>query len=187
MDGFSPGELGFLLQKGTPSALFQWLTASFLARIKSSIAIDAAKSLNKQGWRIARRMTQSTWEQRVRALHDAGYARYQEKTTSMLAETANLLLDRYGGDILKLWKAATHRSDHARQLLKECKGIETSVWTSFFVNTDHLEGIISICRSASPAEGKKVETREYPKSPDQTYHTEKFTLIHRRFDANRSR
>ena len=64
----------------TPSALFELLCASVLysARIDSQIATEAARNLHRRGWRTARAMARSDWEERVRALNQAGYARYQE-------------------------------------------------------------------------------------------------------------
>jgi hypothetical protein len=127
-------ELGISLHKGTPSALFQWLIASLLfsVRIGSSIAVEAAQSLNKRGWKTAQRMAQSTGKQRVQALHEAGYSRYQEKTATMLGDTANLLIDQYGGDIRKLRQTARNRPDEERRLLKECKGLGNTGVDIFF-------------------------------------------------------
>lgn len=127
-------ELGISLQNGTPSSLFQWLTASILfsARIGSSIAVEAAKSINKRGWKAAQQMAKSTWNQRVQVLHEAGYSRYQEKTATMLGETANMLIDQYKGDIRKLRQAAQKRPEEERKLLKQCKGLGNTGVDIFF-------------------------------------------------------
>lgn len=127
-------EIGISLQNETPSSLFQWLNASILfsARIGSAIAVEAAKSLNKCGWKTAQQMAKSTWNQRVEALHEAGYSRYQEKTATMLGDTANMLIDQYKWDIRKLRQAAKKRPDEERKLLKQCKGLGNSGVDIFF-------------------------------------------------------
>jgi endonuclease III len=118
-------ELGIDLGKGTPSALFRWLCASILlsARISSDLAIHAARALSAEGWRTADQMAAATWEQRTRTLNQAGYARYDESTSRMLGDTAQMLLDQYGGDLRKLREAAERDASHERKLLKQCKGL----------------------------------------------------------------
>ena len=67
-------------------------------------------------------MAAATWEQRTRTLNQAGYARYDESTSRMLGDTAEMLLDRYGATA----PAARCRGrdpGRERTLLKECKGI----------------------------------------------------------------
>jgi hypothetical protein len=114
-------ELGIKMERATSSALFRWLCASLLfsARISNEIATEAARALTKGGWTTARKMAASTWEERTRALNHAGYARYDEKTSRMLADTSNLLVKCYNGDLRKLREAAARE----RKLLMECKGI----------------------------------------------------------------
>ena len=118
-------ELGIKLESGTPSPLFRWLCASILfsARIGGVIAAEAARALAKQGWTTARRLADSTWEQRARTLNQAGYARYDERTATMLGQSAELLLERYGGDLRRLRDAAERDPQQERELLKEFKGL----------------------------------------------------------------
>ena len=118
-------ELGIDLAKGTPAVLFRWLCASILlsARISADIAMSAARALADQGWTTAQKMAGSTWEQRTRALNDAGYARYDESTSRMLGDTAGMLLEKYGGDLRRLREEASRNPSAERRLLKECKGL----------------------------------------------------------------
>jgi hypothetical protein len=97
-------ELEIDVAKGTPSPLFRLLCAAALmsARIGSPIAVEATRSLARRGWRSPRKLAESTWEQRVKALNEAGYARYQERTATMLGDLTERLLDVYGGDLRKL-------------------------------------------------------------------------------------
>jgi hypothetical protein len=60
---------------------------------------------------------------RARTLNEAGYARYDERTSSMLGDTSAMLLEKYEGDLRKLREAAGRDPGKERQLLKECKGL----------------------------------------------------------------
>lgn len=118
-------ELGIPIEQGTPSPLFRWLVASILfsARISAATAISAARALDDAGWRTAKAMAESTWEQRTRVLNRSGYARYDESTSRMLGESATMLVERYGGDLRKLREAAGEDPQEERKLLKEFKGL----------------------------------------------------------------
>lgn len=110
---------------GGPSALFRLLCAAILfsARIRADVAVAAARALADQGWTTAEKLAGSTWEQRARVLNEAGYARYDERTATMLGDTAEHLLDRYRGDLRKLRDEAERDPGKERRLLKECKGL----------------------------------------------------------------
>lgn len=113
------------LERETPSNLYQALNLSLLlsARMSSDISVAAARSLKKEGWTTAKKLADSTWRQRVKALNRAGYTRYQERTATMLADTAELLLDRYEGDLRKLREDADRDPVRERKLLKKFKGM----------------------------------------------------------------
>jgi hypothetical protein len=118
-------ELRIDVAKGTPTELYRLLCASTLmsARIGSQISMQAARTLAGRGWRSPRKMAASTWEQRVTALNEAGYTRYQERTATMLGDLTDHLLDRWGGDLRKLREEAERDPKRERRLLKEFKGI----------------------------------------------------------------
>lgn len=118
-------ELGLDLAKNTPSPLFRWLCASLLlsTRISAGLAMDAAKALADNGWTTPEKMAEATWEERVRVLNHAGYARYDESTSTRLADMAERLISDYGGDLRKLREAADHDPETERKLLKQFKGI----------------------------------------------------------------
>src|SRR5918992_2755128 len=118
-------ELGIDVAKNTPAVLYRLLCAAMLmsARIASQIAVEAARNLARRGWRSPKKLAESTWEQRVRALNDAGYTRYQERTATMLGDLTEHLLDRYGGDLRKLRDEAERDPKAERRLLKEFKGL----------------------------------------------------------------
>jgi hypothetical protein len=117
--------LGLDLRPGSASVLFQWLCASLLlgGRIRATAAQQAAEALLRQSWTTAERMAASTWEERTRLLNRSGYARYDESTSRRLGDMAQMLLDRYGGDLCNLREAAHRAPQEERRLLKEFKGV----------------------------------------------------------------
>lgn len=118
-------EIGIDLARGTPSPLFRWLCASLLfsARISAEIAVRAAMALDERGWITAERLAGSTAHQRTQVLNRAGYARYDERTSEMLGELAETVLDRWNGDLRNLREEAGHDPQAERRLVKEVKGI----------------------------------------------------------------
>src|SRR3981081_1623578 len=116
-------ELGIHLERGSPSALFRFLCAALLfsARINHRIALKAAKALAEQVGTTREKLLKASWEERARVLKRSGYARYDERTSTMLGETAKLLLERYKGDLRKLREEAGRDPARERELLKEFK------------------------------------------------------------------
>jgi hypothetical protein len=109
----------------SPGPVFRLLTLALLlsARIRADAAVSAARALAGAGWTTPQALAGATWEQRVRVLNKAGYARYDEKTATMLDHTAALLLDRYGGDLRRLRHEARHDPVVERRLLQQFPGI----------------------------------------------------------------
>jgi len=118
-------ELGIAIERNTPSVLFRWLCAAILfsARISAELARRAASALTEKGWTSPQRMLEAGWAERARVLNLAGYARYDESTSRMLGDTAELLLQRYQGDLRKLRERAEKDPAVERRLLQEFKGI----------------------------------------------------------------
>ncbi|MFP3907319.1 MAG: endonuclease [Acidimicrobiales bacterium] len=118
-------EAGIRLRRNTPAPLFQLLCLSLLvsARISAGIAVAAARALFEAGWTTADKMVAATWEERTRVLNRSGYARYDESTSTYLASTASLVVERYGGDLRRMRVEADGDLDHLRSRLTDCKGI----------------------------------------------------------------
>jgi endonuclease III len=108
-----------------PSPLYQLLVLATLlsARISADVAVAAAKELFAAGYRTPQRMRQATWQERVDALGRGHYRRYDERTSTMLAEAAELLLDRWHGDLRRLRADAGGNPEQIRELLTEFKGM----------------------------------------------------------------
>ena len=111
--------------RNTPSPLFRLLCMALLmsARIDASVAAAATRALADEGWTTPDKLAASTWEQRARTLNESGYARYDERTSTMLGETTDLLLERYGGDLRRLRDEAGGEVAELRRRLGEFKGI----------------------------------------------------------------
>ena len=81
------------------------------------------RSLLDAGWTTPDHLADSTWEERTRVLNRSGYARYDESTARMLAETNGLLMSRWRGDPRRLRAEADHVPERERALLREFTGI----------------------------------------------------------------
>jgi hypothetical protein len=88
-------------------------------RIKSDIAVGAAKEFGKAKLTTPRAMADSRWQDRVDALGSAHYKRYDEQTATALGETAEILLERYSGDLRKLREDAGHDRAEITKLLQK--------------------------------------------------------------------
>ncbi|WP_280430672.1 endonuclease [Nocardia brasiliensis] len=108
-----------------PAPLFQLLVLAELlsTRISADIAVAAAKELIATGYRTPQRIADAQWQELVDALGRARYKRYDESTATRLGANANLVLDKYGGDLRRLGEAAEQDRARAAQLLQEFQGI----------------------------------------------------------------
>jgi hypothetical protein len=106
LEGYGPtyAEAAGIPLRDKPAPLFQLLMLALLSSvpIKAEVAVAAARELFAAGWRTPQRLLGSTWQQRVDALGRASYKRYDESTATALAETAERLLEEYGGDLRRL-------------------------------------------------------------------------------------
>jgi hypothetical protein len=171
-------ELGFDTDVNSPSVLFRLLCALlFSARIRASIGVAAAKALADQGWITARKMADASWAARAQVLNEAGYARYDERTSRWLGETAVLLRDRYDGDLRQLREEAGRDPSEQRRLLKECKGLGDTgvdiffrevqgVWGELYPFADEraLDGAEALGLERDPRQlSKLVNRKEFPR------------------------
>jgi endonuclease III len=108
-----------------PAPLFQLLVLALLlsARISADVAVAAARELFAAGYRTPRAMRTASWQDRVDALGRGHYRRYDERTATMLGDTADLLIDRWGGDLRRLHADAGDDVKRLHELLMTFKGI----------------------------------------------------------------
>jgi endonuclease III len=111
--------------KDTPQPLYRLLVLALLlsARIRGSVAVDSARELYRAGMRDPRRMAEAGWQQRVDALGRGGYRRYDERTATQLGDGAELLTERWGGDLRRMRKEADGDVGELRRLLQEVPGL----------------------------------------------------------------
>ncbi|MFI8230280.1 endonuclease [Streptomyces sp. NPDC085900] len=117
-------EAGITL-RDTPQPLYRLLVLALLlsARIRGSIAVATARELYGAGLRDPRRMAAAGWQRRVDALGRGGYRRYDERTATQLGDGAELLTERWGGDLRRMRKAADGDVAELRRLLQEVPGL----------------------------------------------------------------
>lgn len=118
-------ELRIHVELNTPTALFQLLCFAMLssARIAHDVAAEATRTLRRRGWTTPRSMAGASRDDRVAALNEAGYARYQERTATMLGDAARRLLEEHRGSLRQLRGQAGRDADQERRSLKRLKGI----------------------------------------------------------------
>jgi len=118
-------EIGIDVAANRRSELFCWLIAALLfsARIGHTIALKSARVLLDRGWTTPEKLAHVSWQERVTALDEGGYVRYDERTSTMLGQTAELVIGRYRGDLRNLREAAAHDPARERKLLKDFRGI----------------------------------------------------------------
>jgi hypothetical protein len=172
-------ELGIDLTRNTPSALFRWLCASILfsAPISSRSASEAARALARAGWKTPRKMAASRWEDRVKVLNHAGYARLDESRARILGEVADVLVKRYRGDLRRLREVARQDPRREMGLLKDFKGLGEVgvgifcreiqlVWGEVYPYADEkaLAGAKRLRLGETPEElTRLVKRRDYPR------------------------
>jgi hypothetical protein len=107
-DGRTYADEAGITLRDKPAPLYQLLVLSTLLSvpIKAEIAVAAARELFAAGWRTPQRMAAATWQQRVDALGRAHYVRYDESTSTSLADGAQRVLDVYRGDLRRMRSAA---------------------------------------------------------------------------------
>ncbi|MET9365115.1 endonuclease [Streptomyces sp. NPDC006632] len=119
--------------KNTPQPLYRTLVLADLlsARIRASVAVATSRALHEAGLRDPRRMADATWQQRVDALGEGGYRRYDERTATQLGDGARLLLDEWSGDLRNLREEADGDAGELGALLRRTPGLGPTGVTIF--------------------------------------------------------
>lgn len=116
---------GINIERGTPKPLFELLCGALLfsAPIDARSALRALRALMRADLTTPSKMAQASWQQRVDAITDEGYKRYDEKTATQLGELAERVQHAYHGDLRELRSEARHDPEREKQLLTEFNGI----------------------------------------------------------------
>jgi hypothetical protein len=123
-----------------PAPLFQLLVLAQLlsARIAARIAVAAARELIAAGWTSPDRLRDAPRSRVIAALGRAGYRRYDERSATQLRDMAELVLDRYGGDLRRMATEADHDVGRAAGLVQQVKGIGPTGAGVFLREVQHV-------------------------------------------------
>ncbi|SOB85950.1 endonuclease [Streptomyces sp. 1331.2] len=113
-------EAGITL-RDKPSPLYRLLVLTVLCsvRISADIATAAARELSAAGLRTPRAMADARRGTLIAAFGRAHYVRYDESTATALGQGAELLLDRWHGDLRRLREEAGGDPERIGALLRE--------------------------------------------------------------------
>ncbi|KAL8934647.1 MAG: hypothetical protein Q9216_005800 [Gyalolechia sp. 2 TL-2023] len=93
------------------------------ARISHELAFKSVKCLIEEGYQDIESLSKNTWQERTEVLTRGGYTRYREKTATALGDLADLVNEKYGGNLNNLLDDANSSLARVRSLLKEIEGI----------------------------------------------------------------
>lgn len=116
--------LGIDIDSGSSEEIFKWFLASILfgARIRQDAAVRTYQEFEKHGVLSPDAIQRTGWDGLVRILDAGGYARYDFKTATKLLGIAEMLINRYGGDLNRLHEEARNPRDLELKLM-EFKGV----------------------------------------------------------------
>ncbi len=114
--------------RNSPAPLFQLLLLCSLlsAPIQAEHAVSAAASLFSSGLTTPGRVAHASWQARLDAITWTGYRRFDERTATLLGQTAEQVLHRYQGDLRKLRQAAAGDVQQMHEALQQLQGIGKS-------------------------------------------------------------
>ena len=108
-----------------PGPLYQLLVLATLlsAQIPAATGVAAARELFAAGYRSPKAMSEASWQDRVDALDRGHYRRYDERTATVLGDSADLLSSKWHGDLRKLRDEAGGDARAIASRLTEFPGI----------------------------------------------------------------
>ncbi|PYH91760.1 hypothetical protein BO71DRAFT_421302 [Aspergillus ellipticus CBS 707.79] len=106
--------------------------------ISHDLSERAVNKVIQVGYHDIQKLGGSSWEERTAVLRDGGYNRYREQGATSLGDLADLVNDKYDGDLNNLLKKAHNDRDETRQLIKEIKGLGDLGADLFFNNVQSV-------------------------------------------------
>lgn len=124
----------------TPETLLALLLNAILssARISHELAAKSVACFIEAGYHDVQVLKKASWDEKTAVLTKGGYTRYREKTATMLGELADLLLDKYDGDLNNVLVHTKKDRAQIRAALKEIKGLGDVGVDIFF---DTVQGV----------------------------------------------
>jgi hypothetical protein len=118
-------ELGIDLENGGSDALFQWLCCSviFSIGIAESSTFRAAKGLLTSGLNTPKSIKETDLREKIDAVNSEGNVQRGPSMSKRLEAAADLLLEKYNGDMYKLRDLAERDPEKEKSLLKDFKGL----------------------------------------------------------------
>ena len=115
-------EMGARIERDTPQELFHWLIGTIMlsARIGAAQAVQGASALRREGLHKIDAIRAVDRTRLVRVLNENGYARYDESTADYIRAAADLVFERYAGDLRRMREGDANA---VRQAVQEVKGI----------------------------------------------------------------
>ncbi|KAI0837998.1 hypothetical protein F5Y06DRAFT_304077 [Hypoxylon sp. FL0890] len=107
-------------------------------RISHAIAAKTVALVIKAGYHKLDVLKKSTWEERTEVLTEGGYTHYREKTATMMGDLAELIEDKYKGDLNTILGLADENPTKIRAELKQIKGLGDVGINIFFDTAQHI-------------------------------------------------
>ncbi|KAI1378980.1 hypothetical protein F4677DRAFT_410237 [Hypoxylon crocopeplum] len=126
--------------KPTPDTVLALLLNAMLSssRISHALAAKTVALVIKAGYHKLDVLKKSTWQERTEVLTEGGYTHYREKTATMIGDFAQLIEDKYEGDLNTIPRLASEDPIKIRAELKNIKGLGDVGINIFFDTAQHI-------------------------------------------------
>ncbi|KAJ9272118.1 hypothetical protein DTO212C5_1881 [Paecilomyces variotii] len=126
--------------QATPETVLAMVLDAMLksTRISHSLAQKAVNTVIEAGYHDIKKLSQTTWDDRVDVLAKGGYNRYREQASTNLGALIEFVNGKYDGDLNNLYRKADHQPRKVRELIKEIKGLGDLGTDIFFNNAQSI-------------------------------------------------
>jgi len=114
-------ELGIELKKRNDEELFKWFLASVLfgAPIQEAVAKSTYRSFENYGLLCPKKILKAGWDYLVfPVMREGHYARYDEKTSTLLLKNCKMLVEKYNGSLSQLIYASKNPKETESKLME---------------------------------------------------------------------
>ncbi|KAI0138189.1 hypothetical protein F4776DRAFT_621018 [Hypoxylon sp. NC0597] len=126
--------------KPTPETVLALVLNAILSstRISHAIAAKTVALVIETGYYKLDVLKKSTWQERTEVLTEGGYTHYREKTATMMGDLAQLIEDKYEGDLNTILRLTSENPTKIRAELKQIKGLGDVGINIFFDTAQHI-------------------------------------------------